>query len=234
MRIYLCDDNEQELEFYTEQIQMTAAKHNQPLDLSSFKNGEELLFQLEDEWESVDAIYLDIYIPSLDGITIAEKLRTSKFKGEVIFLTRSKKHFLPAFDVGAFNYIIKNETTQERFEMIFLRIAELCAAKEEEYMLVRGGGELRKITINSINYFEIQNRIVTVHYQDAQFQFISTMERIQNQLYKKPFIRIHRAILVALRAIETISYDTLKLKNGETLPIGRTYQKPVQDYLKSR
>lgn len=232
MRVFLCDDKKEELELYTKKLEELAKKYEQNLELKQFSSGEELLFYLEGTSQRADAIYLDINMPNYTGIRVAEKMQEAEFGGEIIFLTVSKQHFIPAFDVGAFNYIIKGETTDERFEEVFRKIMNLIDEKQTEYILLTGGGEHRKIELSSIHYFEIQRRIVTAHYKDKEFEFFSTMEKLENQLYNKGFVRVHRAYLVATAAIAVASYDNLKLRNGDEVPIGRTYQKQTQEYLK--
>lgn len=232
MKIFLCDDNEQVLKHYGAKLESLAKKHNQVLELKGFKGGEELLFHFEDEWKSVDAVFLDINMPDINGIAVAEKIREYDYSGEIIFLTVSKEHFLPAFDVRAFNYIVKNETTEERFETIFLKVIECVKEKEKEYVLLSGGGEHRKVEISSIHYFEIQRRIITVHYRDKEFEFFSTMDKLENQFYSRGFLRVHRAFLVSVNAIEQANYETLQMRNGDVVPVGRTYQRQVQEYIK--
>ena len=48
-----------------------------------------------------------------------------------------------------------------------------------------------------------------------------------------PFVRCHRSYLVHLDAVESMSYTALKLKDGDTLPLGRTYVQSVREALKS-
>lgn len=232
MKIFLCDDEEEALEFYEEELKELATKHSCSLEILKFTNGHEMLFYIDDQWDEIDAIYLDINMPDIDGIAIAEELRNSGFNGEIIFLTVSKEHFLPAFDVRAFNYIVKGESPSERFESIFLEIVRLVNEKEKEFILLSGGGEHRRIEIDDIHYFEIDKRIVTVHYKDQEFEFSSTLGKLENRLYNKGFVRVHRAFLVADNAIQDLDHKTLRLRNGDVIPVGRTYQKEVQDFLK--
>lgn len=234
MKIFLCDDDERQLEIYTEKLERLASKHNQKVELRCFKNGEEMLFHLEDHLSSVDAIYLDINMPKINGIQVAERIRSLEFVGEIIFLTVSQEHYLSAFDVNAFNYILKGDSDEKRFEDVFLKVVKCVATKEEEYLLLRGGGQSRKVELSSIHYFEIQRRIITVHYQDREFEFFSTLEKLENQLEKKGFIRVHRAFIVAVSAIDSITYESLQMVNGDVIPIGRTYKKSTQEYFKNR
>lgn len=234
MKIFLCDDNEQALEFYSEKLHELAKIHNQELDLKTFKSGRELLFHFEDVGDIADAVYLDINMPGIDGVETAERLKQAGFSGELIFLTVSENHFLPAFDVGAFNYIIKKQTTSKRFETIFLKVVELVENRKKECILVSNGGAHRKIELESIHYFEVRKRIVTVHYEDQKFQFFTSMDKLENRLVGKGFYRVNRSYLVAVESIKSTTYNSLQMENGDEVPIGRSYQKEVHKYLKGR
>ena len=234
MKIFLCDDNEQTLDFYKEKLLELAKKHKQELEVRKFKSGEELLFKFEDVGDTVDAVFLDIHMPKMNGVEVAEKLREQKFGGEIIFLTVSEEHFLPAFDVRAFNYIVKNQTTNKRFEKIFLKIIDAVTEKDRESILLSGSGAHRKIELDTIHYFEVRKRIVTVYYKNEKFEFFATMEKLENQLRGKGFFKANRAYLVSLNSVKSSTYDILYLKNGHEIPIGRTYRKEVRQYLKDR
>ena len=83
--------------------------------------------------------------------------------------------------------------------------------------------------LSDINYFEVQNRIITVHYESGSFEFYSTMSKIEESLFGKGFVRIHRAYLVARRYIQTITSGEVKLLNGVSLPVGGRYSANLQE-----
>lgn len=232
MKFYICDDNEKELSYYTKKLSSLAKKFNVELEIKTFSDGEKMLFQMEDELDEVDAIYLDINMPTIDGISVANCVQKMGYKGEIIFLTVSEKHFLQAFDLGAFNYIVKTDSDDERFELIFLRVTTLIKNKSREYIVLVGGGEHKKVDISEIDYFEVDDRIVTMYTDYDEFSFPSTIGKIENYLHGKGFIRVHRGILVSLRAIKSFDYREIVLQNDKIIPIGRTYQAIVNKELK--
>ena len=56
---------------------------------------------------SIDVIFLDINMPKLDGITISRVINTLKQKPLLVFISAYKDYALEAFEVAAFDYILK-------------------------------------------------------------------------------------------------------------------------------
>lgn len=55
----------------------------------------------------VDAIFLDINIPSLDGVLLAQNINQFAHKPFIVFVTAWKEHAVEAFELEAFDYILK-------------------------------------------------------------------------------------------------------------------------------
>jgi DNA-binding LytR/AlgR family response regulator len=60
----------------------------------------------------VDVCFLDIIMPEMNGIELAEKLRVNNFKGEIVFLTTSNNFAQQSYSVKAFDYLIKPITCE--------------------------------------------------------------------------------------------------------------------------
>jgi DNA-binding LytR/AlgR family response regulator len=228
MKFFLCDDGKKVLDFYRTKIEFLCNKHNIDFDCTLYTSGLMMLdeFQEQDAFEGV--IFLDINMPDIDGMTLARKLREKGCLGEIIFLTISKEHILDAFDVHAFHYVIKSETTDQRFEEIFLRAVRSSVEKAQDYIVFSSNGEHRNIAIQKIYYFEVLQRIITVHYDDDRFEFFSTMGKLENQLFSKGFVRIHRSYMVSVHQIQRFTYTEVMLRNGTTLPVGRKYYQEIK------
>lgn len=141
-----------------------------------------------------------------------------------------------AFDVNAVQYLIKDNTSFEKFEQIFLRAAERASVDKEELFTFEFDGETGVLPIRQIAYFEIWQRVVTVHYDDRKTaKFYGKMEQLEEKLYGKGFVRSHRSYLVHLPYIMLFRYQSLLLKTGEEIPVGGTYmpalKRTFSDYI---
>lgn len=101
MRAIVVEDEflaRQELEYYIKtysSIEITG----------SFDDGLDVLKYVQNH--EVDAIFLDINIPSLDGVLLAHNISKFSRKPYIIFITAYKEHAAEAFEIEAFDYILK-------------------------------------------------------------------------------------------------------------------------------
>ena len=73
--------------------------------LNEFDNGVEVLKFIQEN--IVDVIFLDINIPLLEGMLLARTINNFKFKPKIVFITAYKEHAVDAFELEAFDYILK-------------------------------------------------------------------------------------------------------------------------------
>lgn len=223
MRIIVCDDSPHDIEEYSKIIKQVLQDEEVDAELIQYDNPKKLLFDIDENKDLFQVIFLDINMPEINGMELAFKLRDLSYEGEIVFLTCSKSYMLGAFDVRAFNYIVKSETPDLKMRKIIKEVIQKASDKEREYMLFTGVGEHRNIALSSIKYFEVNRKIITVHYGDKNFEFISTIGKIENLLFCKGFIRVHRSYLVAINSVREFSYGTLTLSDGTSIPVGRKY-----------
>ena len=164
MIVVICDDNPIERENLLEVTTHISKSEGYDAEFEVFENAKQMLFELEDKLELIDVILLDINMPGIDGMEAALKLRSNGYIGEIVFTTVSKSHMLGAFDVRAFNYIVKGETDSAKTVRIIKGVLGIASEKSKEYMLFTGIGEYRNIAINDIKYFEVRGKIITVYY----------------------------------------------------------------------
>jgi len=233
LRIVLCEDDSIQCELYTELCREVSKKNRVDIEMKVYRSGSDFLFDLEDPkfYSTLDILLLDIHMPGVCGVETAREAREIGFGGVIIFITASKEHYANAFDVGAFHYITKGEHDFERFEEILLKAFKQAKNMRQEVIVLSCGGEIKQIEIQKIEYFEIFQRMLTVYYGDEIFEFISTLEKLENQLAGHGFQRIHRCYLVSLSHIKKLSYTGVTMQNGVVLPVGRKYYPFLKEYV---
>lgn len=220
MRIALCEDNEQERVYYANLIRNSMPPEIKA-ELIEYESGEHLWFDIEDV-EPYDLLFLDIHMDGTDGYSVAETLKKKQYHCDIIFLTEDKDKVWEAFEVEAMHYLVKSMTSEERFTQMFHWALQKIMTKRKQYILLSCAGEMRKISIASIQYFEVLRNLIIVHYhEDQRFEFYSTLGKIENILLGKDFVRIHRSYLVALSSIESVQPAEVILINGKRLPVSR-------------
>jgi len=223
MNIFICDDNAEQSSLCKKAILRLSRQHSVHAKIKVFPSGDAMLFEAEDAYATLDLVYLDIHMPGQNGMETAKRLREIGYLGDIVFFTVSPDFAIAGYDVSALHYMVKNKTTDEKFEEIFLRACERKARRESEVLVLTCAGESRCIPVEDIRYFEIQQRIVTVVYAKERFEFYSTMMRLEEQLFNRGFVRTHKSFLVNKRYIHSIDSARVLLDSGEDLPVGKRY-----------
>lgn len=231
MKTIICDDDVKSAELCKEMVSALSVKHGIDNSILVFESGKQFLFK-ENNLTGIDLVYMDEHMPGMTGMETARELRERGVSADIVFYTVDPGRAIEAYDVEALHYILKEKTPDAKFERIFLKAAERTERRHSEMMTLSCAGEHRNIDIRLIRYFEVVNRIVTVVYDTQtggtdKFEFYSPLNRIEEILYGKGFLRIHRSYLVRKACIASASRFEVSLATGEVLPIGRTYR-PIE------
>ncbi|MGL4283263.1 LytR/AlgR family response regulator transcription factor [Eubacterium aggregans] len=128
---------------------------------------------------------------------------------------------------------MKGKTDQKRFESVFLDITEKINKHKKQYLLLKGNGEFRNIDVESIYYLEIRQKKVTIYYgENESFGFYTSLAELQEQLLPYECYLVHRSFIVRLESVMRKDGNTLFLKNGAAIPIGRTYVQEVKSMVR--
>jgi DNA-binding LytR/AlgR family response regulator len=236
LRIAICDDVEKERKFFYDMCKFVKERIGIEIRLKEYISGDSLLYDFEDLrlLHSVDIILLDIKMPGKDGIQVASILREKGYQGSIIFITNSKDKWRGAFDVNAFNYIVKDEeNVKERFFSIFMKAHEQALGRRDETLLFSSIGEVRKVRISSISHFKITDHLVTVYYGNETFEFTSSLSKIEEQLFEnEDFYRISRNCIVSISHIYRIEDKKVTMLTGEEIPISSRKMKGLKEAIK--
>ena len=96
-----------------------------------------------------------------------------------------------------------------------------------------GSGYYFKVLYKDILYFSSQNKKVHLVLKDGQKEFNGRLKEIAKKIPGN-FIQIHQSYLINFDYIEECSYESVKMKNGDTIPISQPYRKSVRKQLAER
>lgn len=218
MLIATCDDEMQ----YCEQIEKFITKLGDSLGIDvkcdKYSSGKELL---NSNYNQYQIIFLDINMPGENGICIAEKIRETNQKVEIIFLTALLQYAIDGYKVRAYRFLVKPiEYEDFVFQLSELLIQLNCIEKNK--LTLSQNGQSFCIKINDIIYIEIFNHLLTYHCVNYNLNTRGTMQKLESSLKEHFFFRIHKSYIVNMQYIAEIKSMRLFLKNGEELPISRS------------
>ena len=191
--------------------------------------------------QKIDLLFLDIELaPSgsgLDGMALARKIRerATVTQPVIIFVTGYERYVFDAFDVGAFQYLLK-PVNEEKFAQVFARAVEQIAANRENpqkgrVLTLQSANTSKTVPLDSIYYIESSNHRVELHLKDGEFACYAKIGDLELELQDQ-FFRIHKGYLVNLSYVAGYSKTEVTLTNGERLLLSKyKYQDFVKAYL---
>ena len=182
----------------------------------------------------IDLLFLDIELaPScLDGMELARKIRerATMTQPVIIFVTGYERYVFDAFDVGAFQYLLK-PVDEEKFAQVFSRaVAPIAIAKEKpgRVLTLQSANTSKTVPLDSIYYIESSNHKVELHLKNGEFACYAKIGDLELELQEQ-FFRIHKGYLVNLSYVDGYSKTEVTLTNGEKLLLSK-YK--YQDFVK--
>lgn len=183
-----------------------------------------------------DILFLDIELEGpgqdMDGMKMARQIRGMEDTKQpiIIFVTGYEKYVYDAFDVGAFQYLLK-PIDEGRFAEIFRRAAQQ-AGQGKRVLMVQYGNTGKTIPLSDIYYMESQNHKIAVHMKDGILEYYAKMSDLEEELQGQ-FCRVHKGYLVNLSYVDEYNKTEVTLTNGEKLLISKyKYEDFVKAYLR--
>ena len=229
MRIAICDDEKNIRELIANKV----AKQYSDAEIIFFQSGEELL--LVDE--SIDILFLDIQMSGRDGMETARELRKKDKSVILVFVTAVEEFVFQAFDVGAFNYIVKPIDDGKFSDVLHRAVDEWSSQNinekepEERYVLINNSGVHTKVILDEIVYAEVFNRKVVIHKLDGEIEYYGKMSDLES-LAGDSFFRPHRSYLINFKYVEKYDATTIYLERGTVLMAKQNYPEFVKKYMK--
>ena len=186
---------------------------------------------MEIEKSNPDLIFLDIQMPGMTGIELAEKLPDNIY---IIFTTAYNDYALHAFKAHAIDYLLK-PIRKEQLESALNAASKLNRAQtsalslkenennEPRHVSVRIKGDILLIPTNEIYYFQAEHKYVTIGYKGGEALTEEPLTTLEKQ-FSSSFIRIHRNALIAVKHIHSLE----KSNEGVTLIRLRESNKPLE------
>lgn len=181
-----------------------------------------LLFLEEQAGLDYQLVILDINMPEMDGLGVAQLLPN---KG-IIFSTAYKEYAVEAFDIDAIDYLTK-PIKKERLQKAIHKAMRLLDKEERvDFLTVntnKGKAILQfdSILLVTTSVTDPRDKVVWLDNQTQLTIKNMSLDKLIEQLPKKRFCRINKSEILALRAVNFFSYDeiTTTLMGDNSKPI---------------
>lgn len=157
----------------------------------------------------VDVALLDIRMPEIDGIELAQHLQKLAAPPAVIFTTAYDAYALKAFEVHAVDYLLKPIRVARLLEAL-TRARTLAPVRAEvlhelrrsprSHLSVNERGRIHLIPLADVLFLKAELKYVTVRTAAREYLLEESLSRLEQEFIGR-FVRIHRNCLVAREAI---------------------------------
>ena len=190
--------------------------------------------------EEVDAIFIDINMPDLNGLDFVRSLADPPL---IVFTTAYSQYAVEGFKVNAIDYLLKPFGMPE-FQKSAAKVKhqyelEKAALKEQSLadntLFVKADYRTVRVSLNQIAYVESKSEYLQLHLDNGEkLMFLMSIKKLADILPPADFLRIHRSYIVNMNRMQEISKMRIKMKDGLYLPISDMYKDEVQRYIDER
>ncbi|WP_249666239.1 LytR/AlgR family response regulator transcription factor [Nocardioides faecalis] len=193
----------------------------------------------------VDCVLLDIQMPGLSGLELAEVLRRFRQPPTVVFVTAHEQHAVEAFDLRAVDYVLKPVRPERLAEAVRRVLADTtppAPAAPESQVAVERAGVTRFVDRGDITHVEAHGDYARLHTTAGESYLLRVpLSGLEEQWGEAGFHRIHRSLLVALAHVTEVRTEAGRTSvvvgthgGAVELPVSRRHTRALRDVLLRR
>ncbi len=194
-----------------------------------------------------DLIFLDIQMPAKTGFDLLEEL---SFVPQVVFTTAYDEYALKAFEVNAFDYLLKpiekerlkdcifklKETIKEEQEMEAIGEEDSSEKRRglEDQVFVKDGDKCWFVRLKDVSAFESEGNYVRVYFNNYKPLILKSLNNLEQRLDTKSFFRANRKFIINLNWIQSMESWfngglRVTLTDGKQIEISRRQAAKLKD-----
>lgn len=192
-----------------------------------------------------DVVLIDMDLPEMNAFEVIRHCSVERFP-LTIFIASHDRYAAEAFQVNAFDYIVKPVTDErfratldrvrlhlrrDRFQELSDRLGALAtevrdARSYTKRLWIRSRGQVLILSVDDIDWIEADAKYSCVHTRGAMHRLREPISRVEARLDPARFARVHRSAIVNLdRVVEVLSSagsQSVVLKDGTRIPMSRS------------
>ena len=208
-------------------------------DITEFNNPVDALKEIVKT--KFDVVFLDISMPNISGLELADSILAMEPKTFIVFQTAHEEFALEAFKKGGVGYLVK-PIQSEDIKAILEKINNFktTTSEENKKILAKRGDKLYLIDIDDIYYIKADLDEVIVRIKDTDAYVRRKIGDLEALLVGKNFFRVHRSYIVNVDKIKSLkSVEQSKLQiffDGitEIVTSSKEGAKDFREYLERR
>ncbi|TFC93170.1 response regulator transcription factor [Cryobacterium sp. TMT4-31] len=227
IRIGVVEDEPRSRQHVLDHLRRYEAEHGQSFEIRTFADGRDISAGYIPDF---DIIFLDVEMEHIDGFTAAKHIREVDPEVVLVFITNMAQHAIRGYEVDALSYLLK-PVPYFAFSQELNRSIERVRKRASDSIMLTVDGELLRVDLSGILYFESVKHRMVAHALTRQYHFVGTMKAMEATLNGKGFFRSNNGYLVNLRHVTGVKQSSCVLVGGKELQISRPRKKAFLDAL---
>ena len=198
--------------------------------------------------QEIDAVFLDINMPDLNGMDFAKSLEQGHSQGPLmVFTTAYSEYAIEGYKANSVGYLLKPygfdefeaaaQKVKDIHEIRHQAMTEVSTQSDDEGIIyVKSDYKIVRIVIENIRYIEAMSEYLRIACDDRDKPVIVllSMKKIEEHLPSNSFMRIHRSFIINLKKINEVKKNHVILDGDVSLPIGDNYKDAFMNYVNSK
>ncbi|MEG1869658.1 MAG: LytTR family DNA-binding domain-containing protein [Oscillospiraceae bacterium] len=230
MKIAICDDDKDELIFILSILDTYKQERKISMCCDAFGSATELLSVAK--CGAYDLYILDVIMPAINGMEVAQEIRSFDSDTGIVFLTSSPEFAVESYQYKAQDYLLKPAKAEHLYALLDTLFAK--TRKPTESIGVKTKSGMARILFDNLVYLEVIGRCLYFHLSDGSVrEAIAPLADFESILLARgEFVQIHRSYIVNLLQTSELTINELTTLTGEKLPVSRhNYPKVREAYV---
>ncbi|MBC6995525.1 LytTR family DNA-binding domain-containing protein [Neolewinella lacunae] len=198
-----------------------------------------------------DVLFLDVQMPEITGIALLKILQRKPY---VVLTTAYSEYAIEGYELDVTDYLLK-PITFERFLKTVEKITQLAQQRlapsslapaaspapadapandtTADFLFVKDGTKSVRVNFDDVQYIEGLKDYVRIHTPARKVTTLQSLKKLAEMLPADRFIRIHHSYIVAVKWLDEVHRDEVKI-GDELLPISNTYRKEFRQFIEDR
>ena len=189
------------------------------VDVSLFASADALQTFLKAGSVDFDLFLMDIEMQGMDGLTLAQWLYDNGARNKVIFITGHAEYALAGYRAHPLHYLLKPVDDRSLEESLQLA----WSLHGPQTLVLKRGRNTYSLPLANIRYLESQGHNTRIYFVNESRLFNFSLVELEEWLPVKDFVRCHKSYLVNLAWVDEIVRNSVRLRDGDEVPISRTF-----------
>lgn len=225
-RILMVEDNAEEAATLRGHLERYASEH----DTSFVVTWKKSALEVTGPSLGVDLIFMDIDLPGMNGLEVAEELRENGDEVPIVFVTNLAQYAIEGYRVNALDFIVKPVVYYD-FALRMDKALRILSRRRASTIAITTKVGVRVVELADLEYVEVLRHDVIYHMAGNAdpLRQRGSLTKVEQRLSGSTFVRVSGAFLVNMDHIDTIKGDDITLASGATVHMTRTWRKSAME-----